>query len=405
MAGVRAACHEEATVKLAVLITRKSQLPHFEGTIRAAAARGHEVLLILDTRLLGGPKADQAPEYASLPPRFLPWLWRAREVRDGRMEFLSSVDGVLDYDQADALLYTHAPGFIMRAWHGVVARLQCDWSTLMSLTPKEVAGLTRVYGWTPHWVRWWAEWHGVNPTLLQERFVAVGMPLAEHLTWINPKEARKALDVPDGQPFIIYLQFPSDTLRWSWWTHGVYGGRWPGVATERAVARKVRIWCNREDILFVVKARQKNPVRPWLRDLADRVVYDEPGEPGALRLLAAGPVALVHHLSTAAAEAVAAGVWAYCLAPRPPERIPPYAKRLQMEAFSANPDSRSFYRFPGCSSALTPREFIDLLWDVRRPRPLEESDRRAYVERYVGPEPFDAGLRIVEDLEKVIKEA
>lgn len=383
-------------MKLAILLTRTSQLPHFEGTIRAAAARGHEVVLLLDASLRGGPKGDQAPDATLLPPRFQ--ICIVRELDDSR-----AVPDALGREKPDALLYTHAPGLtpeLMRSdgWGGVVARLQADWSTLMGLAPAEVAGLTRVYGFTPHWIRWWADWHNAIPSILEDRFCAVGMPLAEHLTWIEPKDVRRRLDLPDGQPFVVYLQFPADTLPWGWWTHGVYGGRWPGVATERAVARRIRIWCNREDMLLVVKARRKNPVGRWLEALADRVVYDEPGEPGALGLLAGGPLALVHHLSFAAAEAVAAGVFAYCLSPQPPERIPAYAQRLRRPEFSANPDSASLYRFTGCSAALTPRAFIDLLWDVRRPHPIDEQSRQAYLDQFVGP--LDAGRRIVEDLEK-----
>jgi len=385
-------------MRLAILLTRKSQLADFEGTIRAAAARGHEVLLILDTRLRGGPKADQAPDEASLPERFRPWLWKVREVRDRRFETFVSVQGEAIYDRADVVLYTYAPGFSLRRWGDrPVARLQGDWSTLMMLSPQEVGSLTRVYGWTDQWVRWWAEWNGTDPALLQERFRAVGMPVAEQTKWIDPAEVCRTFDWPVGQRALLYLPFPAQTLSWAWWTHGVYNRPWPLLATERAVVRRIRRWCDLQGLALVVKDRAKAPAPEWLRERADRIIGDEPWEPTTLRLLLSGQAAgLVHHLSTGCADAAVAGVWADCVAPWPQSRIPPYAKRLGMKDFSLL--GPSFYDWPGLSRARTPAETVRSL--ACGPAPVDAACRHLYLERFLGPEPFDTGRRIVEDLEQ-----
>lgn len=393
-------------MRLAILITRKSQLPHFEGTIRAAAARGHEVVLLLDGSLRGGPKDAQTPDAASLPARFGQWVSKVREVRGRRDDFLS-IPGALWWEKADVVLHTHAPGLgpdVLRGqdWKGVIARLQCDWSTLMDLR-SSVIGYDRIYGWTPYWARWWAEWNEwwfapssvVTPAEFAKRFVPVGMPLAEQVKWIKPAKA--------SQRFLLYLPFPAQALKWGWWTHGIYDQPWPGLATERAVARRVRQWCDVQGLNMVVKYRDKHPVRPWLARLADQVIGDEPWEPTVLRLLLSGQAAgLVHHLSTACVNAAVAGVWAHCIAPQPPSRIPPYAQRLAMLDFGAAETSTSYYNWRGVSRARTPAEFADseAIWQYR----VNPDSRQQYLERFTGAEPFDTGRRIVEDLEQLVKE-
>ena len=212
---------------------------------------------------------------------------------------------------------------------------------------------------------------------------------------------------------------PDPPLKWGWWIHGVYDQPWPFVATERAVARRVRWWRDFEGLAMIVKERAKHPARPWLRALADRVIGDESWEPPVLRLLLSGQAAgLVHHLSTACVNAAVAGVWAGCVAPWPPSRIPPYARRLGMPDFEARSASTSFYNWPALSRAQTPRQVLghrlppfELICEevfVKGGRvgrgAVDPDSRQQYLARFTGAEPFDTGRRIVEDLEQLVKE-
>lgn len=397
-------------MRLAFLVSRLSQLPHLEGIARVAEERHHTVILLADTGLGGGPKQDQVPYPNRWPDR---WAKLVEESHEFTSAFLHAA---MKNARADALLSIYTPGLTpktLRAagYSGVLSHVQASWSDLMELPHGEASAFDRIYVWSPSWTTWWGAWQGVPEWLgnTLTPFRAVGMPVAEQLARIDPSQVRQTFRLPGGQGFALYLPFPSATLPWGLWSHGLYGGRWPGVATERAVVGALRDYCDRLGLLLVVKARTKSPVPEWLARLADHLIFDEPGEPTCLRLLASGASLLVHHLSTTVAEAVAAGVPALCVAPAP-WCLPPYARRRRMEAFRApakdgqavRPEDGSFYSFGTAAWSLGPREAIRLFRSATSVPKVDPADHRAYGERFLGGPPWEASERIVRDLEGLL---
>lgn len=369
-----------------LLLRRLNQLPHIEGVARALAARGHRAALLL-APMPGAGKAWLRPEPTRVPARWREWA----EICP------------LDKSPAlDALVVPAPLGDLgpLPPAH-VRAALQTSVSDLLALGEPKAWDV--IYGWSEAWRGFWAQgqrWASfARPSHefdFERRFVAVGMPLAEHLTWTDPEEVRKAYGLPPG-PSVLYLPFPFGAHRKSWRLRWGYRlSPWGDRATVRAVRR----YADRVGAQLVVALRRKVDNPGYVRAAADVVVEGEAAEPTVLRLLTCARL-LVHHLSSAVAEAAAAGVPAMGVLP---DGWTAYKGRG--EAFEPARDSwmdgchvYRFYDWPAVAHTVSPRQARWLAGGPQLPT-IGQADRAAYLARFVGGEPFQTGARIVEDLER-----
>ena len=375
-------------MRLGVHVSRLSQLPHMEGLIRAASARHHQVSLLLDTALAGGPKADQVPWPAHVPVRFARWADLISVTPEGMVQLVAGL-------RLDWLVMGYAPHLAGWCPPTRLAFVQGAITDLMGI--HDPWRWDRIYGWAEAWLDIWSAWapRDMNQAgAMRRAFRAVGMPVAEHLAWIDPAEVRQTFGLGD-KPVILLLPFPFHANTRCLWADLVWGGPWPGVPTDRAFVRALRGYCDRAGALLVVKARPKVEMRAYLRRTADLVIEaDEPGEPTLLRLLTTASL-MVHAYSTAAAEAVAAGVPAFCLTPTP-RQWPAYRHRLGLHGF--RPYEDGFYGWPEVSTRHRPADAIEALRQATGlPRRLGRLE--PYIFRFLGGEPFEAGRRILDDLE------
>ena len=366
---------------LGVLVRRLNQLRHVEGAVREAHVRGHRVEIFLDSRgPQTGPKGDEFPRRGLVPSRFDAWATFLRWP-----SLVPKVDALLVPAPLGIGINVETPPEPPLPPARAYCALQTAWSDLMYLRPDEAERWDAVYTWSARWADWWQEAHGCPPS----NFVPVGLPVAEHLRWIDPAEVRTAFGIAPG-PVVLYLPFPFGAHEQDWRLRYLYRlSPWG----DRATVRAVRTYCDRQGAQFVVKSRAKTPVPAYLADAADVVVdRDEPGEPTLLRLLTTATL-MVHHTSSAVAEAAAAGVRALSI-------VPPHWTAYEGRGPDFDPDGTlSFYGWTGLS----------VTWPAAwaRRRRLENAGtgisgmaRDAYVERFLGGEPFNAGKLIIDDLEK-----
>lgn len=399
-------------MRVAVVISRLSQLVTWEPVLRALAPE-HEAILVLDPTLEGSPKDDQVPTRRRLPDRIALFA----EVREcaGR-DLVPS----LAWLRADWIVWTYVPGLdaaqLRETCKSRLGHLQASWSDFMmlgtgatSISPSWPASAPqarnfqalpdRIWGWGTSWPRWWGDFSGLAgaerdlaQAELTRRFVAVGHPHLDHLAWIDRDAARKALGGALPERYVLYLPFPQRITRAGWWSHGLYSGPWPW-AGERWAVRALGQWAYARGWGLVVKVRSKEGVVPsWLLRAADRLVGDRSGEPTMIELLAAGAALVVHHCSATAAEAWGAGVPAACVTPPRPSAWSPYATRLSHPDFA--PSYRpGFYGWPlPGGHGLPPARLDD---------PAAVTDDASEYRRRFLSVGLGVGARIVEDMERL----
>ena len=377
-------------MRLGVHVSRLSQLPHMEGLVRAASARQYHVSLLLDTALAGGPKADQVPWPAHVPVRFARWADLISVTPEGMVQLVAGL-------RLDWLVMGYAPHLAGWSPRTRLAFVQGAVTDFMGVS--NPWRWDRVYAWTDDWwLQTWSAWapRDMNQLGAMDRAVrGVGMPMADHLAWIDPAEVRRTFGFGD-KPVVLLLPFPFHANTRCLWADLVWGGPWPGVPTDRAFVRALRGYCDRVGALLVVKARSKVATRAYLRRAADVVVEaDEPGEPTLLRLLTVASL-MVHAYSTATAEAAAAGVPALCLAPGP-RQWPAYRHRLGLRGFLPGEDG--FYGWSGVSERHRPAAAIEALRRGTHVPHMVTERRQSYIARFLGGEPFRAGARMLDDME------
>lgn len=348
-------------MKLGIFLRRINQWKHCEGTARAAKKRGHDVYVLC----WGVPGPKEVARRHNLPSRVV--------------EEYTVLDPNEIWPKMNAMVVPSALDIVLTRGHAdVLSALQTTWSDLIYLHPE---AWDVVYTWSALWGDWWrqANLYPSNQTL-PSNFVPVGLPVAEHLKWMPPPPA-------DWTKSILYYPFPFGGS--SGHKLGVGMRWWYRYNGDQAIVRAARRAADRAGCPLVVKAREKTLVPAYTRARADVFISDDvPGEPTGLQLLTQAGL-LIHHCSSAVAEAAFAHVPAINVVP---DRWNAYDGR--------GPDfdpklENNFYSWPGVSERHVGRPFES--W------PISEKGRKAYIERYLGSTNLDVGDRIVQDLEQRVQ--
>lgn len=368
---------------LGILVLRLNHLRHVEGIARAAAARGHRVWLYLDQHQPRmGPKASEFPDPARVPARWHQWATLVPLIGQRRWDIIPPKDALIM--PANAINPRNTPLTIP-----IIAGVQTTMTELLWMDPR---GWSVIYGWSPIWEEWWHRRQAQHR--LWPAFVPVGLPVAEHLTWFDPADARRRAELPAGATVVTVLPFPFAARPTDWRTHILY--RYWGY---KRTVRTLRAYCDRLGAMMVVQARGKTPVPSYLRDAADRV-FDSPeaGEPTLLHLMTVSHL-VVHAMSMSVLEATAVGVPTLGIVPR---TWPAYDRHAAMAADLAPWQSpgRGIYSYRGVAWFAPPEWVEDWYRDHPTLPVVDPTQRRAYLEKYAAVEPFNAGERIVMDLER-----
>lgn len=417
-------------MKLGFLVLKASFVKHYAGLIEGALARGVSVTLLVDQTGdecgFGGeefPHVEGLPVFRNGAPEVRPYATR---VELGRILTELSLDAVFTL-----IADTRKPTiwFLREAFpHLPRAQLQ------MVPNPNiltQFAAFDVVYGLTPEWVPWAADYHvrlGLVPETarddwtkrLESVFVPVGFAEMEQLAYVDRATVRARFGLPEGKPIVLFLPFPFQSTRQhrEFWPRRIYGARRPmqyvnallGGRREflpyarhgwndRTLVRALRRFCDANGALLVVKAREeKNPVPGYLRAAADHVFADRAYYPATMLELATVADLCVHFYSTGLTEAVYAGVPNVCISPTAAE-WPVYAKRMVVEALSTT--APSFYNYPGVIYPVSVPDFITRFPSARLAEyPLDAPARARFIRRFLGHEDVGVAARILADLER-----
>ncbi len=255
---------------------------------------------------------------------------------------------------------------------------------------------------------------------LARRAVLVGIPEMDQCHWIDPEAVRARLGLEPGRPVVLYIPFPFASNPSTFWVRHVYGrssALWSRLAialarrreyrthvdrrwTDRRVVGAVRAFCDRNGAAFVVKARAKDPVPPYLARAADRVLYDEAYYPATILELLKISALCLHFFSTVAYEAAYAGVPSVCVAPSGDDLgFPP----LWQEWF-LNVDAGGSFNFPGVVYARALGEFLDGFAASRiSDYPLEPAARAQYVEKFIGFDDGKSADRVLDAVQSLVE--
>ncbi len=130
---------------------------------------------------------------------------------------------------------------------------------------------------------------------LKDKIEAVGFWGAEPRTIVNPLEIRDKWGIPAGKKVVLLLPFPFGSSLKRFWTKHIFGGynrflqlplalaslnkRWITQALNQEndyrVCLAIKKFCEQNNGYLLVKSRQKDPVRKYLKKIADKVLYDE----------------------------------------------------------------------------------------------------------------------------------
>ncbi len=269
--------------------------------------------------------------------------------------------------------------------------------------------------YTPWWVDW-AHQYFVNQGYLQPgtseeqvfrlRCRLVGFPVAEQREMIDPEQVRHRWRLPADRPVVLYLPFPGASNGESFWAGRIFlqpsrslqmihllaqrqWRYWPAVRhgwNEAHMIRAVRTFCDRNGALLVVKSRQKTPIPPYVRAVADRCLYDEGYYPSTIMEAMSIASLCINYYSAAVAEA---SVW----------RVPNLCLRFSgNDYFGWDPVRQrgfesffhakvgGFFEYPGVSQTLAIPEAISRLPRAHLDEFVTDPQaHQAYCARFFGP--------------------
>jgi hypothetical protein len=424
-------------VHLGFNVLRLNSLPHYVPLVERALREGLTATLLCDhteteTPRAGGksyefPWVEQVPAFRHGRPHVVPYRTPAEFAEIVKRSGVDVVVSIWKHAALTALRRQYAPSV-------PIVQLQDGWDFLVAGMDLDVFDV--VYGLARDWGAW-LEAYLVRSgrsapdaarslrARLEPRFVPVGLSRAEQLASIDRAGARARLGLPPEGPVVAVMPFPFESARsgawsrasaqrrvWARWVWGqprlvgaaavLAAGRadlWPHVRhgwNDRRLVEVLHAFCRRAGATLVVKSRRKNPVRRYLRAVADRVLYDETYAPATIFDVLAAADLCVTFYSSVIAEAVHAGTPTVCLAPTR-EEWPAYGERMVVPALSDEPGS--LYNFPGAVLRLRPGEAIERFATARLADfPRDPAARRAYLRTFFAHDDLDVSARVLADL-------
>jgi hypothetical protein len=392
-------------MRLGVVIRRKNMYRLLAPVIDAALGRGWSVTCLHDVaQARGGFKGYEFPDLADVP-RFREGAPAVEPYEgDGALPRALAAAGVEAVVSLVPPPGGHPPPGV--PW----GLLQYAGSLWRPLTPAELGAAHVVGVYTDWWLDFALQVHREHGTLVEPateqairaRAVAVGVPELDALAGLDRASLRARLGLPASGPVVVLLPYPFQSNPRTPWARWVYapGPRWwrrarlrlagagalaPLVAEgadDRAVTRALRRFCDANGAWLVAKAREKDPVPPYVAAVADRVLYDERQYPATILELLAVADLCVHFYSAAIVEAAACGVPSLSICPEMDQMgtTTPWQHRL----FRREPGT--LFQSAGFASTMSVEEATGMLPRLRLSDVRPDGAALAeYVSRFVGP--------------------
>lgn len=219
--------------------------------------------------------------------------------------------------------------------------LQYSVDTFVRSTLDELVSSDRIILYTPFWLDWAVRYFemrlGIPANYVRARLTPkvrfAGFPQMDSFSDLNSMELRKKFNIPEGKRVVLLLpitlanksgawpRFFEATNRFSqlvWLIRGTRTEGWDFAKrlwrwaffgwNDLALSRAINQFAQSNNAVLVVKGREKDPIRPWLRDMADVVIYDEKMHPATTMELLAISDLCIQFYSFAVLEAAYCGV-------------------------------------------------------------------------------------------------
>ena len=321
----------------------------------------------------------------------------------------------------------------------IIAELQSFLDTIALSDWKSLSNVDIVYAYSNNWIKWWEEclvhFKLVNEKTkaaifseLEKKFIPIGVPEIDQIREYDKVFIRRKYRLPKGKKIVLLLPFPwyghgfSLDSQWNLWTHMVYKPQkmlvrilkllnhksswkylpkvlpdmWKGL-NDRKVINAIRIFCNRNNAILIVKARKKNPVIGYLKQIADHIIFDEGFYPyTTLELLFIADLS-IGYLTTAVLESVLAGTPSLSLVPEYGKTWPTDDNFFFTGDFSSEPGN--FFNFDGVVYSESIADIVLNMPDKTfEDYKLYPANRDKFIKKYLGYSDYRACERIYNDL-------
>ncbi len=418
-------------MKIVFLVDRGNLVRYLAPVMAEALQRDHQVICLLgQTSAAGDPKAHLDATEVDLPAVL------RTQVESIPFTDYVALEALVDQLQPDAIISTqergHYANYGANLSESMFVTLQVGVDTLANAGKQGAFGTSDlVCLYTPYWLDLSAEIYALSGQGEREEYYQAvegkiaftGAPQFDQFAKIDPQEVRQRWEIPADQPVVLVLPIPLANLSDYWSLFFMAETRaqqlkklfWGGVHESPALFFEHFSWALRgwndaylnhvlgefnqhNEAYLLVKGRKKDPVRPSLAAVADRVLYDDENDPATIFEALAIADLCIHFYSTATLEAAYAGVPALCI-----HRPSPFAKYGEEPPYPTRWWSRVAqgpYNFTGVNRWLAIPEAIEQLptcaLDTFK---LDEQARQAYLEKYVGPVDHRASHRVLDAVE------
>ncbi len=417
-------------MKIAFLVHRTNYFKLFGPVIDEAIRRGHEVEIWIYQAPMYGSKAYLRPNPESLP--IFVGQTKLREFRDPRGIYnLASKVGV------EVLFSLHPKSFYTKREYGNIRliTLQHGIDTFVETGPAELGTADMLCLYSPYWLDWACKYYNRKLDIpeseirkeLQNRVRFIGLPEMDVLKTLYRKKALcKKLGIPANKKVVLLLPFPFTNMKKEWshffgapnrirqFYYLIRGAQKEGLGfaikywkwvlfgwNERSLIRAMKKFALVNDAVLVVKGRKKDPLRPWVRENADLVFYDEDYYPATIIELLAVANLCIEFYSFATLEAAYCGVPSLTL-DRPSPHVSLLEKPLLHHMLWRSKENGSAFNYPGVAYWKTIPEVI-----VRLPKlqmkdfALHKRDLKRYLTTFIGPSDFTASQKIFDLLPEI----
>lgn len=264
---------------------------------------------------------------------------------------------------------------------------------------------------------WWLDWadryyRSIGIELgeplsrqLGERVVVTGWAEIGALSRIDASDVRRRWGIPHDRRVVLLLPFPQGVGKRTFWPRYVFGeprrvmqtvnilrhGRLEYLRDVRrgwsdaAVVQAIRTFCDRNDAFLLVKSREKTPIPGYIRDAADKALYDEGYYPPTILEAMAVASLCINYYSLSVLEAAATGVPNLCVTFDRNDYIGDEAQmRIFFDQFFVAEEGSAF-QYSGVSTTIGIGDAIAelpgrSLGEFR----IEPEAHRAYLNKFVG---------------------
>ncbi|MDP2950869.1 MAG: hypothetical protein Q8N55_00640 [bacterium] len=388
------------------IIQRNTYYKFFGCLIDEALKRGHKVFCFHDySQPQTGKKGYQFPHLRQ-SPRF----------KNGSVSAISfqteeELMKMAIYDKVDAFVslhfleqYTNLRKLSQKAGIKWVA-LQHGLDSLGSVECLKEPDLYLFY--SKEWLKFAFEFLAkkelpLNKELIESKVKFIGFPELDQAQLINPYEIKAKWGIPENQKVVLFLPFPFGATNDRFWSQFIFGNTF---FPARLLLKKndfrfcmvLKDFCKRNDVFLLVKSRRKDPVKPYLSKIADKVLYDEQEYPSTIIECFSISNLCLNFVSTAVTESVALGC--------------PNISILPSKAYKdiQNPlwelllnQYRDLFDFKGATQLVSITDAFKLLKEkTLNDFTLDIASQQEYVKKYIGSN--EPSKRAVDEIERMVK--